>query len=50
VLDRGKGLWHGVPGAADLLIDLIQGGEPTRPQPHPVEVKVRESTAKPMRA
>ena len=36
-------------GAAELLIDLIQGHDPTPPQPHPVEVKVRESTAKPMR-
>jgi DNA-binding LacI/PurR family transcriptional regulator len=35
--------------AAELLIDLIQGQDITPPQPHPVEVKVRESTAKPMR-
>ena len=36
-------------GAAELLIDLIQGEtKPDLPQPYPVEVKVRESTAKPM--
>ena len=37
-------------GAAELLIDLIQGEtNPDLPKPYPVEVKVRESTAKPMK-
>ncbi len=35
-------------GAAELLIDLIQGHQPDVPKPHPVEVKVRESTGKPV--